>query len=51
MQLRRKRKLVNAIALTLSLSAMAFGLFWLVWILFTTLQLGLSGLSWSLFTR
>ncbi|MCX7151739.1 MAG: phosphate ABC transporter permease PstA [Proteobacteria bacterium] len=51
MQLRRKRKLVNAVALTLSLSAMAFGLFWLVWILFTTLQLGLSGLSWSLFTQ
>jgi phosphate transport system permease protein len=51
MQLRRKRKLVNVVALALSLSAMAFGLFWLIWILFTTLQLGLSGLSLTLFTQ
>ncbi|WP_028312479.1 phosphate ABC transporter permease PstA [Derxia gummosa] len=47
----RKRKIINNIALTLSLSAMAFGLVWLVWILFTTLQLGISGLSVSLFTE
>ncbi len=51
MQLLRKRKLVNVVALALSLSAMAFGLFWLIWILFTTLQLGLSGLSLTLFTQ
>jgi phosphate transport system permease protein len=30
---------------------MAFGLVWLVWILWTTLQLGVSGLSWDLFTQ
>ena len=30
---------------------MAFGLFWLVWILFTTFQLGISGLSWDLLTK
>ncbi len=30
----RKRKTINAIALVLSLAAMAFGLFWLIWILF-----------------
>jgi len=47
----RRRKAVNAIALTLSLSAMAFGLVWLIWILFTTLKLGISGLSLSLFTE
>ena len=47
----RKRKLVNAIALTLSLGAMAFGLFWLVWILFETFYLGVNGLSWQLFTE
>jgi len=47
----RKRKLVNAIALALSLGAMAFGLFWLVWILFETFYLGVSGLSWQLFTE
>jgi phosphate transport system permease protein len=51
MQLRTRRKLVNSIALTLSLAAMAFGLFWLIWILFTTLQLGVSGLSWDLLTK
>ncbi len=51
MQLRAKRKLVNKIALFLSLSAMAFGLFWLTWILLTTLQLGIAGLSWDLFTK
>src|SRR4051812_27653436 len=51
MQLGLKRKLTNQVVLTLSLAAMAFGLFWLVWILFTTLQLGISGLSWTLFTQ
>ena len=30
---------------------MAFGLFWLAWILWTVLDLGLSGLSASLFTE
>ncbi len=39
------RKRVNQVALTLSLAAMAFGVFWLVWILWETLRLGLSGLS------
>ena len=41
----------NVVALTLSLAAMAFGLFWLVWILYTTLQLGIGGLSIELFTQ
>jgi phosphate transport system permease protein len=45
------RKRVNAIALTLSLLAMSFGLFWLVWILFETIRLGVGGLSLSLFTE
>jgi phosphate transport system permease protein len=47
----RARKRVNAIALTLSLAAMAFGLFWLFWILFETVRLGIGGLSLSLFTQ
>lgn len=51
MQLATQRKMVNRIALALSLGAMAFGLFWLVWILFTTLQLGVAGLSLDLFTK
>jgi phosphate transport system permease protein len=44
-----RRKTINSVALTLSLCAMAFGLVWLVWILFTTLTLGVGGLSLSLF--
>jgi len=46
-----KRKRVNAIALTLSLAAMAFGLFWLIWILGQTVWLGVGGLNLSLFTQ
>ncbi|KVC91769.1 phosphate transporter permease subunit PtsA [Burkholderia ubonensis] len=50
-RLQRKRKIVNAIALTASLGAMAFGLMWLVWILYTTLHLGIGGLSVQMFTE
>jgi phosphate transport system permease protein len=50
-RLQRRRRVTNAIALTLSLAAMAFGLIWLVWILYTTLSLGLGGLSVELFTQ
>jgi phosphate transport system permease protein len=46
-----KRKRVNAVALTLSLVAMAFGLFWLAWILFETIRLGIGGLAISVFTE
>jgi phosphate transport system permease protein len=46
-----RRKRVNAVALTLSLAAMAFGIFWLIWILFETIRLGIGGLSLSLFTE
>ena len=51
MRLHTRRKRVNALALTLSLGAMAFGLFWLAWILFETLRLGLGGLAWSVLTE
>ncbi|HEX8988628.1 MAG TPA: phosphate ABC transporter permease PstA [Rhodocyclaceae bacterium] len=51
MNLLTRRKLINKIALSLSMLAMAFGLFWLGWILFTTLELGIAGLSPDLFTR
>jgi phosphate transport system permease protein len=47
----RHRKRVNAVALTLSLAAMAFGIFWLVWILFEVLRLGLNGLNLTIFTQ
>jgi len=42
-----RRKRVNRVALALSLLAMAFGVFWLVWILWSTVQLGVGGLTWA----
>lgn len=45
------RKRVNAIALTLSLAAMAFGLVWLIWILIETVRLGVGGLVLATFTE
>jgi len=45
------RKRINVIALVLSLAAMSFGLFWLIWILIETVRLGVGGLSLSLFTE
>lgn len=51
MNLHTKRKWINHIAIALSLAAMFFGLFWLVWILVTILQLGISGLSVAVFTE
>jgi phosphate transport system permease protein len=51
LRLHRRRKVVNGIALTLSLGAMAFGLFWLAWILFETIRLGVGGLSVAVFTE
>ncbi len=47
----RQRKRVNQVALGLSLAAMAFGLFWLAWILWETIRLGVSGLAWATFTQ
>jgi phosphate transport system permease protein len=46
-----QRKFVNRVALTLSLLAMAFGLFWLAWILFETIRLGVSGLNLDTLTQ
>jgi phosphate transport system permease protein len=45
------RKRVNRIALALSLMAMAFGVFWLVWILWSTVRLGVGGLTWAALTQ
>jgi phosphate transport system permease protein len=41
------RKRVNKVALALSLVAMGFGVFWLIWILWSTVQLGIGGLTWA----
>lgn len=46
-----QRKLVNQVALTLSLAAMMFGLVWLVWILWDTVRLGVGGLGWATLTQ
>ena len=45
------RKRVNQVALAVSFAAMAFGVFWLVWILWETIRLGFGGLSIALFTE
>ncbi len=45
------RKRMNQVALTLSLAAMAFGVFWLIWILWETLRLGIGGLAIATFTE
>lgn len=46
-----RRKLVNQVALILSLGAMVFGLFWLAWILWETIRLGVGGLSVATLTQ
>ncbi|MDU4091932.1 MAG: phosphate ABC transporter permease PstA [Pantoea sp.] len=50
-KMQARRSMRNKIALTLSLLTMAFGLFWLVWILFTTITRGIDGFSLALFTE
>jgi phosphate transport system permease protein len=47
----RRRKWINHFALLMSMAAMAFGLIWLIWILFETIRLGLGGLSLMTFTE
>jgi phosphate transport system permease protein len=47
----KKRNRVNQIALTLSLLAMCFGLFWLIWILWETVRLGIGGLTIATLTE
>ena len=47
----QQRKRLNQLALTLSMAAMLFGVFWLVWILWETIRLGVDGLSLALFTE
>lgn len=47
----RRRRLVNRVMLTLSFAALAFGLFWLFWIIVTLLVKGGSALSLTLFTE
>ena len=46
-----RRKITNYFALLASIFAMAFGVFWLFWILLTLFQNGLAGLNLTLFTH
>ena len=51
LKMHRARKRTNRIALALALAAMAFGVFWLVWILVETVRLGIGGLALATFTE
>jgi len=46
-----RRRLINAFNLSVSMAAMAFGLFWLGWILWTLFAKGFSSLSLVMFTQ
>ncbi|MBV8250146.1 MAG: phosphate ABC transporter permease PstA [Comamonas sp.] len=46
-----RRKRLNQLALTLSMAAMLFGVFWLIWILWETIRQGVGGLNLALFTQ
>ena len=46
-----RRKRTNVIALSLAFGAMAFGVFWLLWILYETVHLGGGGVNFALFTE
>jgi phosphate transport system permease protein len=46
-----QRNRTNKIALALSLFAMCFGIFWLIWILWETIRLGISGLTVATLTQ
>jgi len=46
-----RRRIVNALGLVISVLAMAFGLFWLCWILWTLLEHGLPALTAVVFTQ
>ncbi|VFS13631.1 phosphate transporter permease subunit PstC [Citrobacter koseri] len=50
-KMQAKRRTRNRIALTLSMATMAFGLFWLIWILMSTITRGFDGMSLALFTE
>lgn len=50
-KMQARRSVVNKVALLLSMATMAFGLFWLVWILFSTITRGVDGMSLALFTE
>jgi phosphate transport system permease protein len=46
-----QRRITDAVALLFAGAATLFGLVWLFWILWTTLQQGMNALNWQLFTQ
>jgi phosphate transport system permease protein len=46
-----RRKFINRAAIALSLAAMLFGVFWLAWILWETLSIGLASMNVAMFTE
>ncbi|MCL2645275.1 MAG: phosphate ABC transporter permease PtsA, partial [Betaproteobacteria bacterium] len=46
-----RRKQFNRLAIALSMAAMLFGMFWLAWILWETVYLGISSLSVTMLTE
>jgi len=46
-----RRQLMDYVAKALAVGATLFGLFWLAWILWTTVSNGLPALKWELFTQ
>jgi phosphate transport system permease protein len=51
MNLYARRRVLNTVALTFSVVATAFGLFWLGWLLWTLLSHGLMSLQWAVFSQ
>lgn len=47
----RKRRIINAFNLAVSMLAVLFGLFWLAWILWTLVYAGIGAINISLFTQ
>jgi phosphate transport system permease protein len=47
----RKRRIINAFNLTVSMFAVLFGLFWLAWILLTLIHAGIGAIDLALFTK
>jgi phosphate transport system permease protein len=46
-----KRRFINGFNLTMSLAAMLFGLFWLIWILITLFNAGIDAISPTMFSQ
>ena len=47
----QRRRLLNLFNLAMSMATVAFGLFWLAWILYTLLSHGLAGITLDTFTK